>query len=109
MQGRAAADGEQNVRYCELHCKTNYSFLTSASHADELVDRAIELGYSALAITDENTLAGVVRAYSTVREANKQIKENGTQHSALSPRPFKLIIGAEIILNDAPPLSLIHI
>ena len=106
MQGRAAADGEQNVRYCELHCKTNYSFLTSASHADELVDRAIELGYSALAITDENTLAGVVRAYSAVREANKQIKENGTQHSALSPRPFKLIIGAEIILNDAPPVVL---
>ena len=54
--------------YCELHCKTNYSFLTGGSHADELVERAIDLGYQALAITDENTLAGVVRAYGAARE-----------------------------------------
>ena len=50
--------------YSELHCKTNFSFLSGASHADELVERAIEMGYQALAITDENTLAGVVRAHS---------------------------------------------
>ena len=73
----------------ELHCKTNYSFLTGASHADELVARAIELGYQALAVTDENTLAGVVRAFAAARETR-----------------LKLIIGAEIILNDAPPVVL---
>ncbi len=73
--------------YSELHCKTNYSFLTGASHADELVSRAVELGYSALAITDENTLAGVVRAYAAARETN-----------------LKLIIGAELIPQDAPPV-----
>ena len=74
------------MSYAELHCKTNFSFLTGASHADELVDRAVELGYTALAVTDENTLAGVVRAFGAAR------------HTEL-----KLIIGAEIILNDAPP------
>lgn len=84
--------------YSELHCKTNFSFLSGASHADELVERAIELGYHSLAITDENTLAGVVRAYSAVRALE-------AKSSALT-RKFKLIIGAEIILNDALPVLL---
>ena len=75
--------------YAELHCKTNYSFLSGGSHADELVEQAVELGYSALAITDENTLAGVVRAYAAARTKN-----------------LKLIIGSEIIPGDAPPLVL---
>ncbi len=75
--------------YSELHCKTNYSFLTGAAHADELVGRAVELGYRALAITDENTLAGVVRAFAATRETD-----------------LKLLIGAEIIPNDAPPVVL---
>ena len=49
--------------YAELHCLTNFSFLRGASHAGELVERAKTLGYSALAITDECSLAGVVRAH----------------------------------------------
>ncbi len=75
--------------YAELHCKTNYSFLTGASHPDELIAHAVQLGYSAMAVTDENTVAGVVRAYAAARETS-----------------LKLIIGAEIILNDAPPVVL---
>ncbi|MCH2177934.1 MAG: error-prone DNA polymerase [Mariniblastus sp.] len=75
--------------YAELHCKTNYSFLTGGSHADELVHQAAALGYSALAITDENSLAGIVRAYAAAKES-----------------PVKLIVGAEIIPNDAPPVVL---
>ena len=55
--------------YSELHCKTNYSFLTGGSHADELVHRAVKLGYRALAVTDENTLAGIVRVFGATREA----------------------------------------
>ena len=51
------------MRYVELHCKTNFSFLEGASHADELVAQAVELEYHGLAITDRNTLAGVVRAH----------------------------------------------
>ncbi|MGZ8260283.1 MAG: error-prone DNA polymerase [Caldimonas sp.] len=50
-------------RYAELHCKSNFSFLTGASHPEELVERAAALGYGALAITDECSLAGVVRAH----------------------------------------------
>ncbi|MEO8925293.1 MAG: PHP domain-containing protein, partial [Caldimonas sp.] len=50
-------------RYAELHCRSNFSFLTGASHPEELVLRAAGLGYGALAITDECSLAGVVRAH----------------------------------------------
>lgn len=49
--------------YAELHCISNFSFLRGASHPEELVDRARELGYAALALTDECSLAGVVRAH----------------------------------------------
>ena len=49
--------------YAELHCVSNFSFLRGASHPEELVARAAHLGYTALAITDECSLAGVVRAH----------------------------------------------
>lgn len=75
--------------YAELHCKTNFSFLEGASHPDELVARAIELGYSALAITDRNSLAGVVRAYAAAKNTS-----------------LKLIVGAEITPVDAPSVVL---
>src|SRR6266478_5963976 len=76
-------------RYAELRCKTNFSFLEGASHPDELATRAVELGYSALAITDLNSLAGVVRA-----------------HVAAKTLGLKLLIGAEITPEDAPPVLL---
>ena len=76
--------------YAELHAKTNFSFLEGASHPAELVDRAAELGYAALAITDRNSLAGVVRAHGAA-------KEHG----------LKLLIGAEITPCDAPPVVLL--
>ncbi len=69
--------------YVELHCLTNYSFLQAASHPDELVQRAADLEYAALAITDRNSLAGVVRA-----------------HAAAKPLGLKLLIGAEITLRE---------
>ncbi len=75
------------IRYAELHCKSNYSFLQGASHADELVASAVELGYSALAITDENSLAGVVRAFAASRSTD-----------------LKLILGAELRFADSPSL-----
>ena len=43
------------VRYVELHCKTNFSFLEGASHPDELVNQAGKLGYAGLAVTDRNS------------------------------------------------------
>ncbi|MEX0828011.1 MAG: PHP domain-containing protein, partial [Haliea sp.] len=55
--------------YAELHSLTCYSFLRGASHPQELVQRAHELGYAALAITDECSLAGVVKAHVAAKEA----------------------------------------
>ena len=56
--------------YVELHCLSNFSFLRGASHPEELVQRAVELGYAGLAITDEGSLAGVVRAHLQARESD---------------------------------------
>ncbi|MFA7386671.1 MAG: error-prone DNA polymerase [Thiohalobacteraceae bacterium] len=76
--------------YAELHCLSNFSFLRGASHPDELVERAAQLGYRALAITDECSLAGVVRA-----------------HMAAKAVGLDLIIGSEIRLADGPRLVLL--
>lgn len=73
--------------YAELHCVSNFSFLRGASQPEELVFRAQSLGYAALAITDECSLAGVVRAHVAAKEAG-----------------LKLIIGIEMQLNDGPRL-----
>ena len=59
--------------YAELHCLSNFSFLRGASHAEELVARAVDLGYTALAITDECSFAGSVRAHLAARGTALQL------------------------------------
>ena len=76
--------------YAELHCLTNFTFLTGASHPDELVSRARALEYEALAITDECSLAGVVRAHAAAKECGQHI-----------------LIGSEIGLQDGLRLVLL--
>ena len=76
--------------YAELHCISNFTFLRGASHPEELVARAAELGYRALAITDECSLAGVVRAHTEARL-----------------RKLHLIIGSEFQLDDGLRLVLL--
>ncbi len=83
------SESPAGVRYAELHCRSNFSFLSAASHPDELVARAIELGHTALAITDQNSVAGIVRAHVAAKELG-----------------FKLLIGAEITPHDSPPVVL---
>src|SRR5690606_9433244 len=61
--------------YAELYCQSNYSFLQGASHPEELVQQAFKLNYMALAITDECSVAGVVRAHAEVERLNKPILE----------------------------------
>ncbi|WP_432263557.1 error-prone DNA polymerase [Cupriavidus sp. TMH.W2] len=81
--------------YAELHCFSNFSFLDGASRAEELVERAVELGYSALAITDECSLAGIVRAHT-------EAKRHG----------LKLLVGASFRLvneDGSPSLSFVAI
>src|SRR5438105_13967537 len=73
--------------YAELDVKTNFSFLRGASHPDELIYRAAELGYRAIAVTDYNSLAGVVRAHDAAKKVG-----------------LKLLIGARLVLTDAPDL-----
>jgi error-prone DNA polymerase len=71
------------VDYAELHCRSSYSFLTAASQPEELVHRAQELGYRALALTDECSLAGVARA-----------------HVEAKARGLPLIIGSELTTTE---------
>src|SRR4051812_13275567 len=55
------------MRYTELQVTTNFSFLRGASHPEELVEQAVIYGYSEIAITDRNTLAGIVRAHAAAK------------------------------------------
>jgi len=58
------------MNYAELQVTSNFTFLRGGSHPEELVERAAELGYKAIAITDRNTLAGIVRAHVAARGKN---------------------------------------
>ncbi|KWE64434.1 DNA polymerase [Burkholderia ubonensis] len=74
--------------YVELFCRSNFSFLHGASHAEELVERAVELGYRGIAITDECSLAGAPR-----------------MHVAAKAKGLPLIVGAyfEVTPDDVSP------
>ena len=78
------------MQYSELHCITNFTFLRGASHPHELVTMASNLGYRALAITDECSLAGVVKA-----------------HVATFNRNIKLIIGSEFKIDSHKVIVLV--
>ncbi len=73
------------MSYAELFCQSNFSFLTGASHAEELILQADFLRYNALAITDECSIAGVVRAHTVIKEQQLRIKQ---------------IVGSMFWLND---------
>ena len=68
--------------YAELCVTSNFTFLTGASHPEELVTRAAELGLAAIAITDRNSVAGVVRAYSALKELARLRTETRPQGKA---------------------------
>lgn len=107
------------MSYAELCVTSNFTFLTGASHPEELVLRAVELGLEAIAITDRNSLAGVVRAWSalkTLREEREtalrvrsgtRVDASSRQETAvceLPPPPPgrlpKLIVGTRLVLRD---------
>jgi len=75
--------------YAELHCTSNFTFLTGASHPEELVERAAALGYAAIAITDACSLAGIVRAHLAAKAAG-----------------IKLLVGSAFDLADGPRIVL---
>ncbi|MDC0736653.1 error-prone DNA polymerase [Cognatishimia sp. SS12] len=108
--------------YAELCVTTNFTFLTGASHPEELVVRAAELGLAALAITDRNSLAGVVRAWSALKElrhetegvvhiraqqridssSRQQIGSGETIDKPLITKLPKLIVGCRLVVQDSP-------
>lgn len=75
------------MKYTELQVTSNFSFLRGGSHPEELVEQAASLGYTEIAITDRNTLAGIVRAHVAA-------KKNG----------IRLIVGCRLDLLDGPSL-----
>lgn len=76
--------------YAELHCLSNFSFQRGASSAAELFERAKQQGYTALAITDECTLAGIVRAWQAAKASE-----------------LLLIVGSEMMIENGPRLVLL--
>ena len=117
--------------YAELCVTTNFTFLTGASHPEELVTRAAELGLMAIAITDRNSVAGVVRAFSALKELTRlreaehagdegpairsqQITDPSSRQQLLSGQPPsvagiqpesplpRLIPGARLVFTDSP-------
>jgi len=79
-----------NAEYAELHCLSNFSFQRGASSASELFERAKRQGYDALAITDECSLAGIVRAWQASKDTG-----------------LPLIIGSELQIEGGPKLVLL--
>jgi error-prone DNA polymerase len=76
--------------YAELRCLSNFSFLRGASRPEELVERARSLGYSALALTDECSMAGMVRAHVAAREQGLKLLV-GSQFRVRGDAPFTLV------------------
>lgn len=108
------------MSYAELCVTSNFTFLKGASHPEEMMLRAAELGLQAIAITDRNSLAGVVRAYSALKTLRKEIgaalrvrssqqfdscsrQEVGTPRDLPCPAKHslpRLIVGARLVLRD---------
>ncbi|MEX1033235.1 MAG: error-prone DNA polymerase [Cellvibrionaceae bacterium] len=85
------------TEYAELHTISNFSFLRGASHPKELVLRAAQLGYRAIAITDECSYAGIVKAHMAAKEAEQ------------AGAPIKLIVGSEFTIQTKDEGQTIHL
>jgi error-prone DNA polymerase len=84
------------TRYVELQVATNFSFLRGASQPEELATQAAELGYTAIGITDRNSLAGVVRTHSAIKFLHGKAKEAGVDLK------LRLVVGVRLDLEDGP-------
>lgn len=111
--------------FCELSITSNFTFLTGASHPEEYISRAALLGMEAIAIADDNSVAGIVRAHTQARKIARSVKERqgfDTIHGLIGPptpshvvSPPKaaitttprLIPGARLIFSDAPPITVL--
>lgn len=81
---------DRPAHYAQLQCFSNYSFLFGASHPNELIEQAAELGYRAIALTDECSLAGIVKAHVAAKECG-----------------IKLLVGSFFVLSNGCQLLVI--
>ncbi|SEF70175.1 error-prone DNA polymerase [Jhaorihella thermophila] len=109
----------------ELSITSNFTFLTGASHPEEYMDRAAALGLLAIAIADDNSVAGIVRAHTRAREIAQLVGERrdwDASHDPIGPpRPAgipappsfpiyatpRLIPAARLVFTDAPPVTVL--
>ncbi|MEL6809329.1 MAG: PHP domain-containing protein, partial [Pseudomonadota bacterium] len=111
--------------FTELSATSNFTFLTGASHPEEYMARAALLGMEALAIADDNSVAGIVRAHTQSKAIARSVKER-QEFDAITgligpPRPDhipapprapitlvpRLIPGARLVFRDAPPITVL--
>ncbi|WIY26641.1 error-prone DNA polymerase [Parasedimentitalea psychrophila] len=108
--------------FAEFANLSNFTFLTGASHPEEYVQRALALGIPALAIADENSVSGIVRAHTEARDIARRVRERlawDKDHDPIGPpcpdgmvRPAsfpiydmpRLIPAAKLVFTDAPPV-----
>ena len=112
--------------FAELNITSNFSFLKGASHPEEYMSRAAALGMEAIAIADENSVAGIVRAHVCARDIKRQVQERqqweaengrmgpelpaGCDQSARSPALYatpRLIPAARLVFTDAPSVTVL--
>ncbi|WP_299355223.1 error-prone DNA polymerase [uncultured Shimia sp.] len=107
----------------ELCITSNFTFLTGASHPEEYMRRAALEGYEAIAIADDNTVAGIVRAHTEARDIARQVRNRqrfDAEHGLIGPpcpeglsavpsaaiyNTPRLIPAARLIFTDAPPIT----
>ena len=113
--------------YAELSITSNFTFLTGASHPEEYMERTVTLGLPAIAIADDNSVAGIVRAHTQAREIARKVRERRAwdkQNTPIGPpcpdhipKPPsfpvhavpRLIPAARLIFTDAPPVTALPI
>src|SRR5688572_16494904 len=83
--------------FAELCVTSNFSFLRSGSHPEEMVEQAAAIGLAGIGIADRNTLAGVVRAHIKAKSHNE---ENGAN--------FRVIVGARLVFRDGTPDLIVY-
>jgi error-prone DNA polymerase len=111
--------------FCELSITSNFTFLTGASHPEEYISRAALLGMEAIAIADDNSVAGIVRAHTEARKIARAVKERqdfDAAHGPIGPpKPGhlpdppgaaitttpRLIPAARLVFSDAPPVTVL--
>ncbi len=87
--------------FAEMVAASNFSFLRGASCAEDLVAQALALGQAGLGIADRNTVAGVVRVYAAIKEAEEAWRQSSGTPAA--PLPFSLAVGARLAFADGTP------